>query len=374
MKVLEFLNELKDTTAGLDESLEKLTEEFGIKVARNEYFPELFVLNYCQINSSKQKTHDIVRECRSLVVRGDEVTNEFSVVSRAFDRFFNHGETDEEVDIVNCLAHEKLDGSLVTVFNYKRQWVYRTKSMIMPADDLKMPSGRSWKDLIESLLIGPFEWEGCSYIFEVVSRDNRVVTRYDGDCAYLLAIRNNETGEYLKDNMVLPAYQVMSKISKVRMPHVHRFDSIEHCLESARELPNLEEGYVIYNKEGVPVAKMKSPAYVAAHRLRGESVLTPKRIIDMILTNEQDEYLAIFPEDTEAFEPLIEAYHNLRTSYGNKILELSKITDRKEFAMEAKNYSFGSLLFRSFGETKPFDEVFECLTLNAKRSMIEKMV
>ena len=59
-------------------SLEKLKNEFGIVVKE---YPDLYVLNYDQIESPK--LNDIVRECRGLILDKD-----YNIALRSFDRFF----------------------------------------------------------------------------------------------------------------------------------------------------------------------------------------------------------------------------------------------------------------------------------------------
>jgi len=322
--VIDFLNE---------HGLDRLKEEFGIKYSQNEAYPDLYVLNYDQIESSKCKDHPIVKQCRSLVV---EYTGySWRIVSRSFDRFFNEGEVEHDHDVTELTACEKVDGSLVSVFWYEDQWLYRTKSMIEPEPEMKMSTGRSWCDLIESVLTGHFYRKDFTYIFEVVSKDNRVVTRYDEDAAYLLAVRENRTGDYLNRANLCDVYQDLIVSSpKVRMPREFKFDTMQHALEAAKELPNLEEGYVMYNYQNEPVIKVKSPAYVAAHRLRGESVLTPKRIIEMIRIGEADEYLSIFPEDTEAFDDVKGKLYALVWKIQQAFhSELKHIEDQKEYAL-----------------------------------------
>lgn len=105
MKVLDYLNKY---------GLEKLVEEFSIKVSIDERFPDLRVLNYNQIDSPKN--HPIVRECRSLVVKEESDSGTYSVVSRAFNRFFNQGENDVTFKLEDLTIYEKVDGSLISVF------------------------------------------------------------------------------------------------------------------------------------------------------------------------------------------------------------------------------------------------------------------
>lgn len=324
MKVVEFLNKY---------SIEKLKEDFSIKV--NNDYEDLYVLNYDQINSPK--THPIVCECRSLVV--SQENGVWKVISPAFDRFFNYGENSYNPNIEDLVCYEKLDGSLVSVFFYKGKWLYRTKSVIMPTGDVNAFQVK-WNDFIEEAL----DWREfksfannfqATYIFEVVGEANRVVTKYDETTAYLLAVRDNETLEYYN----LSDYETYKK------PKSYTFKSTQECLEVVKHLPNLEEGYVAYNSEGIPVCKIKSPAYVAAHRIRGEG-LTPNRIMELVVINEQDEYIAVFPEDSDKFEPYVYTWNITIINSIDAVWHIfSKIVDQKEFAIKVKDYPFSSVLF-----------------------------
>lgn len=326
MQVLQYLS---------THTLVQLKEEFGIKVSQNELYPFLYVLNYDQINSPK--SHPIVVECRSLVLESLDGTN-FSVVSRSFDRFFNYGECDYSPDISTITCYEKLDGSLIGVFYYQGEWLYRTKSMIMP--NLSVQGfDRTWGNFIESALDWgdlPVDYMNTSktYIFEVIGRENRVVVRYEGDAAVLLATRDNVTGAY--SDVVNTTF---------KRPRTYSFKSTTECLESVKNLPNLEEGYVGYNEYGVPCVKIKSPAYLIAHRIKGGG-LTPPRIAEMVVINEYDEYLSIFPEDEKHFTKYILAWGILLEEVEFVAKEFSGIVDRKEFAFKVKDYSTSAVLFQ----------------------------
>lgn len=325
MKVLEYLN-----TYGL----EKLIEDYSIKVSVDERFPELLVLNYNQIDSPKN--HPIVLECRSLVVKEELEGNTYSVVSRAFDRFFNQGENDVTFDLDKLSLCEKVDGSLISVFyTEKYGWMYRTKSMLMPTLSVQGWE-RTWKELIESAL----DWDnvqgldkGCTYIFEVVGRENRVVVNYLEDKAYLLAVRNNLSGDYS---------EIVT--TKFNLPRKYSFDSTEACMESLKSLPNLEEGYVGYLNR-VPVVKIKSPQYLMAHRLRGEG-LTPKRAIEMVVIGECDEYFAVFPEDKAYFEKYLSAWNTLGSLVETQFNKTKSLKDQKEFALQNEVF-YSGVMFKA---------------------------
>lgn len=380
MEVLDYLNKLCKQGAGSVCALEMLKEELGIKYSKNEKYPDLYCLNYDQINSPK--IHPIVRECRSLVLgvygnttKHGDFYEEFYVVSRSFDRFFNYQEVEEtsDININELVAAEKVDGSLVSMFYYQDKWLYRTRSMIMPDESMTINGTKTtWHELIDPF-IGFMECfsanisENNTYIFEVVSPQNRVVTRYDEPAAYFLGARENKTGEYVTNEVYLPL--------EISVPEFYIFKTIDDCLTSAKSLPNLEEGYVMCTRDGEPVMKVKSPAYVAAHRLRGETVLTGKRVMDMIFLNEQEEYLSIFPEDEDMFNKYLSALEGLRYDFDHLWHKTKDIEDQKEFALAVKDFSISGMLFNKRKDPDlSFDDIFDKLFTSNKYKLIEGYV
>lgn len=327
MKTIEFLNQY---------GIEALTEQYAIKVNQWE---DLYVLNYCQIDSPK--THDITKECRSLVVT--QQNDKWVVVSRSFDRFFNYGEAGtEQYKIEDLIAYEKLDGSLIGLFFWKDQWLFRTRSMIMPETSVN-GFDTTWSELFDQAAFNTgldkkthlFDWN-CTYIFELTSPVNRVVTRYTEPKLTLLAIRQNKKGTYIYSG---------TDFRDVRPKHYH-FSNLHECLKAAKELRNLEEGYVLYTAQGEPAMKVKNPAYVAAHHLRGEG-LNPKRVAELVAMNETAEYLAIFPEDEPTFTPVIEKYNRIKESITELWNTFRTLESQKEFALAVKDYPGSGILFNA---------------------------
>lgn len=353
-----------------DLALDTLKEDYGIKVSNNPSYPFLYCLNYDQIKSDKHSP--IVQECRSLVIEYNGWT--FNVVSRSFDRFFNYNETPStsDIDITKLEAFEKIDGSLIGLFNYEGEWLYRTRSMIMPDESMVINgTDLTWKKLIEGCLGDGYESlldDEATYILELTSPENRVVTRYDERKCYLLAVRDNDTGEYRDFSREV----LQDKGCTWEYPRRYQFNTMDDCLKAVKSLPNLEEGYVMYDKEGVPVMKVKSPAYVAAHRLRGESVLTGKRVMDMIFTKEHEEYLSIFPEDQDIFDKYLEAYYEMKAEAVLVYGKYCNIKTQKEFALAVKDYPFSSVLFQLRRDnSEDFNHYFDKLNPNSKYSMVE---
>lgn len=353
MQVIEYIKE---------HGFEKLTEELGIKV---KHYPEgLTTLNYCQINSPK--TNPIVMECRGLILE----TATLKVVCRSFDRFFNLGEapeTQEHIDMNEATLYEKVDGSLIRIYHWNDTWYAATRGTAF-AESQVNGFDLTFKDLVNKALrvsevgnIGDwnrtdpsvigFQWwcdiylqRSKTYLFELTSMENRVVTRYEGTHLWFLGIRDTETGEYCNQGSLSDEAQIeYMRGFGAYIPNTYKFSTIEKCVEVAKTLPDLQEGYVLY-QDGKPVCKIKSPAYVAVHHLRGEG-LNPKRMAQLVLTGELPEYLKYFPEDELVFDPYLEALFELERDMKCDWKSYRDLPTQKEFAMAVKDLPYSSVLF-----------------------------
>ena len=354
-------------------SLEKLKNEFGIVVKE---YPDLYVLNYDQIESPK--LNDIVRECRGLILDKD-----YNIVSRSFDRFFNYGEneTGKDIDITKCSVYDKIDGSLIKIYHHNGHWNVSTRGTAYAESDvggygitfkelvykaLNIKTQEEFDNIFDSFNIG----RNYTFIFEVTSLENRIVTHYTGYKLWILSIRNNISGNYV----AFPESQFESLFSQfgIHIPKRYEFSNIDECIEVVQNLKDLNEGYVVYN-DGIPAFKLKSPTYLAVHRLRGGG-LNPKRICELVMINEQDEYLAYFPEDKEFFVPYVEAKDILFKDLEYVWLKYSELSSQKEFALKVKDYSFSSLLFlKKRNPEQSFLHLFNLQSDSYKRDLLEKI-
>jgi hypothetical protein len=123
----------------------------------------------------------------------------------------------------------------------------------------------------------------------------------------------------------------------IDMPQPRRYSltTLEDCIEAASFLPFNEEGYVVVDKYFNRI-KIKSPAYLMAHRLRGEGALTEKRALDLIRINEHIEYLVYFPDDKEFFDKVEDKFFKYLNRVLDDIKDLMKVKDsfkiRKDLA------------------------------------------
>jgi T4 RnlA family RNA ligase len=346
----------------------KLTEAFGIKV---KDYPEhkLVVLNYDQIESPK--TNPIVMECRGLILDYD-----LNVVCRPFDRFFNLGEapdTQAHLDMMKATAYAKIDGSFIKIYNHEGVWYCGTRGTAFAESNVG-DFDLTFKDLVFKALhvsddtqfqltCNRFLHPLVTYCFEVTAMENRVVTRYEGYTLHFLGARFTATGEYVSDDVKSNVLGFGAKEIKE-----YKFDTPEAAKIAVNELGNLEEGFVVW-QDGKPVCKIKSDAYVAVHHIRGEG-LTQKRICDLVLSGEQEEYLTYFPEDRVHIQPTADRYDQLIADIHKVQRETAHITDQKQFAIAIKDLHYKSVLFTTRNHRVSVKEAIDRLTDNAKRALL----
>lgn len=363
------MNLINDLKSGAT-TLTYLAEELGIKIKEYpEAYPARMVLNYCQIESPK--SHPYVMQSRGVVL-----TEDFDVLALPFDRFFNFGEVENHenrIDWSKAECIEKVDGSLIKIYWDGLKWCIATRGTAFAESDVNgFPL--TFKDLVLRAL-------GCeddkafqlkcmfnltfnkTYLFEVTARENRVVTRYEGYTLWWLGTRCNSTGRFENhDDCVV-------KLGS-KLPRKFKFDTTENCMNTAQSLPDLQEGYVIY-QDGVPVCKIKSPAYVAVHHIKSEG-LNPKRIAQLVLANEQGEYLTYFGEDYQYIEPYEIAFHKLKCEMVDVYNQFKDLESQKDFALSIKDYPYQSALFKARGSNGDVIGSFDSMAVNFKIQVLEK--
>src|SRR3989304_4986341 len=98
--------------------LAKLEEQFSIIARRHSGYNNLVCLKYNMIDSPMSER--ITQECRGIIL--DE-ENDWAIVSRSFDKFFNFGEGHAaKINWDTANVQEKLDGSLMALYHYRDKW------------------------------------------------------------------------------------------------------------------------------------------------------------------------------------------------------------------------------------------------------------
>ena len=352
-----------------DHTLEDLTNEYAIKVKEHLELP-LVILNYHQIDSPK--TPQIVRECRGLVLEKDT----WKLVARAFSRFFNWGEMQDEqddFDFSDFTVMDKEDGSLIILYYYAEQWRINTRQSF--AEGGPQNDGLSWTELFCQVMgvanMAEFakrmvlyeEPEYFCFAFELCSRHNKVVRDYSQPMLVLLSIWDVEY------NVEWPAYRMdyNAKQLDCSRPNFRSMQSIDEIIEwlakKSEEDPTFE-GVVIRDKDNRRW-KIKSPTYLALHRLKSDGGgFMPKNVVPLILAGETAEILTYFPEMAEAVEEMEDkinaAYRTLRYLWAQG-WEIPQ-AKQKKFALLVKDNPFSAILFqnrKNYGENETEEHLVE---------------
>lgn len=358
LKVLEFIKAHKNWEELLSQA------PYFIKVSRDEMFGKrLVMLKYNQLDSDFNE--EIVRECRGLILDEDSL----EPISVPFFKFGNYGESYcPEIDWESAVILEKRDGSLVKVVKLGEDYLISTNGCIdafkaMMPDDVLCPY-KSYGELFMKAMGDRLSLlsEGYTYMFELTSPYNKVVVPYDDIEITLIGIRDNKS---LQEELICDSKLKDSFL----LPKRYGFRTLEECIESAHSLPYSEEGYVVLDKHFNRV-KIKSLEYVNVHHLRGEGVMTEKRILDIIRQNETAEYLIYFPEYKELFseykrkvDDLYKAYHLMWLSFSQ--LEFNSRKEIALFLEDAKDVYDLVFIFKMIdGKIKEPCDYFENMSLD----------
>lgn len=334
------------------DGLDSLESDLGIKIKKQEGY---VLLDYCQINSPK--TDPVVKECRGLILE----ENTLKVACRSFDRFFNYGEgntQDFEFEVGNKVV-EKVDGSLIRVWwsSILSEWVVSTRGTIFADSDVH-GNNFTFEQLFKEVFVAHLNSKNCAdfpvssklekdfqsycdqefdsnhtYIFELATPYNRVVTRYPENRIVLTAIRDNSMGFYKS-----------IRKDTFETPKEFPFGSWEDAISASKFLGNLEEGFVVVDASGIPLCKIKSPTYVAVHHIRGEG-LNPKHISKLVWSGEVGEYLSYFPEDREILSPHLDRHLEVLDEISDLWENNKKLQDQKEFALAVKDTPYAGVMF-----------------------------
>jgi hypothetical protein len=371
LNVQKFLLAQKEQGLSNAQAFEQLTEQFAIKVKHYED-ERIVLLDYHMIDSPKM--NPVVIECRSLILQFDT----FGVVSSKFDRFFNYGEALEyyhDFDLSRSVIMEKADGSLIGVYYHNGKWHISTRGMAF-AEGEHVLGGTFREKVLDAFSTSEEEFQqifdgftkDTTFVFEYTSPENRIVTKYEEPLMVLLSANNAGTEwEYSV------AYkELYLKGLKFRPVVTYKASDMDVVVQLANSLPNLQEGFVIYDPVSKKRMKVKSSLYVVAHSIRGNDPLPTKNLLRLLFTGELGEFCAYFPEWQEkAFDIQREvdnAYRELSVAWD----KYKHLESQKDFALAIKDVPYNGILFQTRKVKKSLNEVWNDWPIEKKISMFEK--
>ena len=333
---------------------------YCIQVSRDTILGhKLIMFKYSQIDSDFN--NPVVRECRGLIL--DEDTLEPVVVP--FFKFGNYGESYcPNIDWTSARVLQKVDGSLIKIVRIDDKLLISTNGTI---DAFKAPVAeqigcrfKSFGEIVVSVLaskgISTDDFScGSTYMFELVSPWTRVVVPWKDNDLFLLGIRDNKT---FKET--LPFDSQLS--SKFKTPKIYPLKTLDECVNATKELPWDDEGYVVVDKNFNRV-KIKSIAYVAAHHLKNNGVMSYARAVELARANEIAEVVAYFPEFMDALNDVKTKYEALEKEFSRIDESVNKWIvdngyDKKPWLIENGGAERKKLAMWAFKETKHPNVVF----------------
>jgi len=322
-----------------------LSAHFEIKTTSLSGLP-LHILNYSQLSGGELKRHPLVRECRALTLE----EGSWDVVARSFPRFFNYGECpefDEKFNWKDFTVEEKVDGSLMVLYNYNNEWRVNTRGSDA-SGEICPGLGKSWSDVFWELISKENVYKlnnAFSYSFEFCTKYNKVVAEHSEPHLVLLgAFHNKEKQELYNDALDDLAKYILG----VRRPNRYQIRSIEDAIKYIDGREATFEGFV-FNDDEMRI-KVKNPRYVALHHLKGNGVgFANKNLIPLILNGEIAEVLNFFPESSENIFNLVEKMEGEKSRMKVVWEEAKKLDSQKDFALYVNKYApkSASILFQA---------------------------
>lgn len=348
MEIQEFIRSFNN----IEEANAKLTEDLHIKVKEVELRPSMwrrdtvYIYNYDMIESPRDNR--ICQEARALIL--DAKAN---VVSISLPRFFNLGEGPAaKLDWESAMGEEKLDGTLIIVYNHWGRWFIQTRQTARAEGDVHIgvkgiPCDKTFFDLAHETLCRKFDFPFLPfhryfcYVFELVSPYNRQVTPYDETDLALLTIvdkiRIAEMERYAVDDF--------ATMHKFRRPKVFKITDKSSILKEMGKLGALEEGFVIVDEHFNRI-KIKNKDYLAVYRaINAGNEKTGKNWADIILTGDYAEIRSYFPEYVDALDIYQDVLMTLIVEAEHLWKENKNTEGRKAFALKVKDHPLARILF-----------------------------
>jgi hypothetical protein len=316
--------------------LEKTIKAFSLKT--REYDGKI-LFKYDQLVSPTLMALPEMQDCRGIILE----KNTWNVMSLAFRKFFNSEEGNAaKIDWNTAHVLEKLDGTMIQVYWdwYEEKWFAATTGTAEGEGEVNNKNGTTFNDLFWETVNNKYTFNECLlnkdliYVFELTTPYNIVVKPHGESSATLLTVRDRETlVEFSGKDLEMAAVSI-------GIPLVKSFDinasNVGHLLKTFENMPWSEEGYVVRDGNDNRV-KVKNPAYVAVHHLKGKTA--EHNILTIVKTNEIEEFAATFPERTEELYRLKEGYDELVGKLNVIWVELQLLRPKNITKEEQKKYA-----------------------------------
>lgn len=301
------------------------------------------IFNY-RLASYSQWLEPHATEARGITFRVDDTVESMALplelVSWPFEKFFNLNENPFTMDVPfsrTVSITDKIDGSLISSMMVNDKLWLKSKGSLF--SDQAQAANKLINDP-EYLPLYNFVKEYTQYnntvIMEYTAPDNRIVIGYEKPHLTVLAIRDNNSGNYvplkeivyLKEN--LEPYMVKDYIDEI--------DDVESFVNSIKDMEGIE-GYVI--KVYDQFIKIKTEWYLKLHHIK-DSINSQRRLFEAVVYETTDDIRASFHDDPQAIERINEMEEKVSKIYHDMVHSVetfhkdNKHLERKEYAIKGQ--------------------------------------
>lgn len=270
----------------------------------------------------------LVRECRGCIFYLPNKNHAWAdIVCYPFEKFGNYGESYvPEIDWRTASVQEKVDGSLIKLWNHKGEWHVSTNGTIDARLAPTSVEGVSFYDVFMRAL----EKNGnpshffesldvtLTYMFELVSPETRVTIEYPEAAIYYLGARKMTTFEEIGAPW-LPAGDAFQYY--INLPKIYPLQTLEDCIMAVNAMGADEEGFVICDANFNRV-KLKSPEWLIASKIRNNNSITVKRVIEAMRAGYLDDLFAYAPDYRNFINQVIAAHKYIAVACRNYYQEV----------------------------------------------------
>lgn len=290
------LSYLKENDLWDLECLKKHAQYNFVYVIESPRFPGIVMLHYqdeCQYNNIWST---LSRLSRGLIL---DMENR-KVLAWPFNKFFSLGQLPEtQYELLKALGSfetsEKIDGSLCILYKVPSTGEFR----LTTKGSLISEHGEYATSLLPEHLKKDALVEDFTLMFELISKKFQIVVDYSkkpgyvSDGLYLIGARKRVSGQLcsysevkmLAQHLNLPTFKTYS------------FDSLDQLIEVAKDLPVLEEGFVL-RFPGDLLVKVKGNAYLQMHRWI--STLSEGSLLDCIEEGKDSLFIQTCPDEFQS--------------------------------------------------------------------------
>jgi RNA ligase len=276
------------------ERLKQHAQHNRVYAIQSPKFPDVAMLHYMDAVQYDNLWNPFNRMCRGLIL---DMKNQ-RVLAWPFNKFFNLDQMPEtRYENLEALGEfttsEKLDGSMIIAFKDPNTSLitFTTKGSL----DSEHGQYTNLLPVSKQFLTNAERYMSRgTLMFELISKRFQIVVDYKkkgyAEGLYLIGYRDHISG-------LLAGVDEVDKIAgMLRVPTFKRyvFASLNSLLSTAKDLPVLEEGFVLRFKDDLMV-KVKGNAYLAAHRFI--SHLSDRNILDAVSDGTATSLAQLAPEE-----------------------------------------------------------------------------